>query len=80
MKICYCKASERQLAVDLASKNTNGFQPVQNEDLGWKRGGYDIIYERSKLNNIIQQHDDLCKKDEGSDEDEAARKPPKVYF
>lgn len=54
MRICVCSVKEKEAQIEAARKD--GREPVLDADrAGWKRGGYDIRYESSKLNRIIER-------------------------
>jgi hypothetical protein len=53
MKVCVCSCQEKVQAIDTAKKTNT--KNIDVDTLGWKKGGYDIIYQRSKLNEIIER-------------------------
>ena len=56
MKVCICSVKEKEL--ELARRRDKGQStgPLDADTAGWKRGGNDVKYELSKLNKIIQRH------------------------
>lgn len=60
MKVCICSVKEKE--IELARRREKGQKSeslLDADTAGWKRGGIDIKYELSKLNKIIQRHNQL---------------------
>ena len=56
MKVCVCSSQEKREKIRQAEQaNAESAKPkkIDLDALGWKRGGYDIVYQGSKLNNIV---------------------------
>ena len=53
MKVCICSCQEKLQAIDAAKKSNN--KSIDIDMAGWKKGGNDITYQRSKLNDIIER-------------------------
>lgn len=51
MRVCVCSLKEKEGRLKNSKLNTS---PLDEDLVGWKRGGYDIVYKPSKLNRIIE--------------------------
>jgi len=54
MRVCVCSLKDKESQLSSAKTGLSD-SPLDAELAGWKRGGYDIKYQPSKLNRIIER-------------------------